>query len=113
MYLHHRHPAFVVRWRDADTVILKVHNDYKSVGLDVVHRLTWIQAPEQNTTEGKTATARANALAPVGSMVIVETYKLDGDPDGWGRWLANIYCEEGSVSEILLKEGLAKPYVRK
>lgn len=111
--LLHLHPAEIIRWIDADTVILKVHLDYRMIGEPVTHRLTWIQAPERYSAEGKVATARVNELAPPGSYVIVQTFWLDGYPDSFGRWLANIFTgpdADISISELLLREGLAVPY---
>lgn len=108
--LRHLHPADVIRWIDADTVILRVHLDYRMIGEPLYHRLTWIQAPERYTAEGRLATARVNELAPAGSRVVVETFWLDGYPDSFGRWLANIFVGEESVSELLLREGFATPY---
>lgn len=111
--LRHLHPADVIRWIDADTVVLRVHLDYKVLGEPLHHRLTWIQAPERRTPTGIVATARVNELAPAGSRVVVETFWLDGYPTSFERWLANIFVGEDSVSEILLREGLAVPYVKK
>ena len=106
------HPATVIRWRDADTVILKVHQDYHTIREPEIHRLAWIQAPERYTMAGKVSTARVNEVAPPGSLVLVETFKLDGDMDNWGRWLADVICDSGSISQLLLQEGLAVPYLR-
>lgn len=111
--LLHLHPAEIIRWVDADTVILRVHVDYRHIGEPLYHRLTWIQAPERYTERGKIATARVNELAPPGTMVTVQTFWLDGYPDSFGRWLANIFIGPDnniSISELLLREGLAVPY---
>lgn len=111
--IRHLHPAEVIRWVDADTVILRVHTDYRHIAEPMWHRLTWIQAPERFSDEGKLATARVNELAPAGSMIVIETFWLDGYPDSFGRWLGNVLVEQGSVSEILLMEGFAVPYTKK
>lgn len=108
----HIHPAYVIRWVDADTVILKVHLDYFHRGEPLWHRMLWIQAPERYTERGKIATARVNELAPVGSRVIVRSFMEDGEKDNFGRWLAEVFAGDVSINQLLLAEGLADPYLK-
>lgn len=107
----HVHPAYVIRWIDADTVILKVHLDYLMRGEPLRHRLLWIQAPEKRTIEGKIALARVNAIAPPGSRVIIRSFMENGDGDSFGRWLAEVFVGDVSINQLLLAEGSATPYL--
>lgn len=110
----HEHPAEVVRWIDADTVILKVHLDYLFHGDPIRHRMLWLDAPERYTDGGKAATAEVNRLAPVGSKVLVRSFKEAGHPDSLYRWLAELWCPslDISINEHLLKEGFADPFMQ-
>lgn len=107
----HLHPAKVVRWVDADTVILQVDLDYHIGTSPIRHRLVWINAYEKNTPEGKRGIAYVNKLAPVGSDVIVRSYKYTGDEDDFGRWLVEVYVGEDSINQLLLQHDLAVPFM--
>ncbi len=112
----HEHPATILRWVDADTVILKVHLDYFMHGEPLRHRMLWLDAPERYTDGGKAAIKAVNQLAPVGTRVLVRSYKDEGDEDSFGRWLAEVfvpnYMGDISINEYLLKNGLADPYMQ-
>lgn len=106
----HIHPAKVVRWVDADTVILTVHLDYNMQTVPIRHRMLWIDAYEKRTALGKRAILRVNELAPVGSEVIVRSYEIDGEEDNFGRWLCEVFVGDISINQLLLQEGLATVY---
>lgn len=106
----HVHPAKIIRWVDGDTVWLEVDQDYRQKGKHN-HRLAWIQAPKNSTEEGKAATALVNKLMPPGTEVIVRSYKPEGDPDNWTRWIAEIIYQGVSINQFLLSEGYADPYM--
>ncbi|WNN96005.1 nuclease [Arthrobacter phage Hirko] len=105
----HVHPARVIRWKDGDTVVLAVDLDYNIKGDPLVHRLLWINTPEKKL--GAAATARVNALAPAGSRVIIRSFKVEGDEDSFGRWLAEVFVGDVSLNQLLLAEGLAVPFM--
>jgi len=107
----HLHPAKVIRWVDADTVILQVDLDYHIGTAPIRHRLVWINAYEKNTALGKKAIKYVNQLAPEGSDVIVRSYKATGDEDNFGRWLVEVYVDDESVNQLLLKEGFAVSFM--
>lgn len=105
----HVHPALVGRWVDGDTVYLDVDLDYR-IGGTLDFRLYGIDAAEHTTLAGKAAIVLVNQLAPVGSPVVVVSYKT-GDEDSFGRWLAEIFTPAGeSINQRLIKEGMAVPY---
>lgn len=112
----HEHPAKIIRWKDADTVVLQVALDYFIVGTPLIHRMLWLDAPERYTDKGKAATKAVNELAPPGSWVVIRSYKPEGDEDNFGRWLAEVYVPnymgDISINEYLLREGLADPYMQ-
>jgi len=109
--------AEVVRWLDGDTVVVLIDRGFKDRSLRHI-RLLGIDTPETRsklrwgTRElAKQATERAIALSPVGSEVMVRSYK----PGKYGgRWLGEIWpadkSEERSVNQIMLDEGLARSY---
>jgi micrococcal nuclease len=104
----HVHPATIVRWKDGDTVVIMVDQDYENFAKKV-HRLLWINTPERAL--GKAATARVNALAPPGTKVVVRSYKTEGDPDSFGRYLAEVFVGDTNLNQLLLAEGLAVPFM--
>ena len=99
--------ATVVRIVDADT--LDVDLDYG----DRLHairrlRLQGVNAPEQATERGQLATAFVNVLLPVGTEVVVTTFK----PDKYGRQLAVVHLPGGSdLATELLRRQYAEAYV--
>lgn len=107
--------AEVVRWVDGDTVDLLVDLGF-TVLMRARFRLLGIDTPETNRTAsreaGHAATAFAEALAPPGSVVLVESRKTGK----FGRWLGVVYPREGggdplvSVNDALLAAGHAEAY---
>jgi endonuclease YncB( thermonuclease family) len=105
----HVHPAKVVRWKDGDTVILLVDQDYENTAKKS-HRLLWIDTPERKL--GAAATAYVNRLAPPGTDVVVRSFKDEGDHDSFGRYLAEVFLGDLNINQHLLQLGLAVPFVR-
>jgi micrococcal nuclease len=107
--------AEVVRWVDGDTCDLLVDLGF-TVLVRQRFRLLGVDTPETNRKAsreaGNAATAFAEALAPVGSVVLVQSRKTGK----FGRWLGVIYPMEGegdplvSVNDALLAAGHAVPY---
>jgi endonuclease YncB( thermonuclease family) len=110
----HEHRAKVIRWIDADTVVLHVKLDYLMHGNPLIHRLLWLDAPERYTDGGKLATAKVNELAPPGSTVFIRSFKEEGHPDSLYRWLAEVFVPgaEDSINEYLLRYGYAEPFMQ-
>lgn len=101
--------ATVVRWVDGDTVWLTVDLGFRLTTTNDF-RLYGIDTPERGQPGYAEATARATALAPAGSTVLVTTYK---NPDKYGRWLAEVFAGGINVNQTLIVEGLARPYLGK
>lgn len=96
----------VVRWVDGDTVDMNIDLGFH-LTMAGRFRLDGIDTPERGRPGSLEAKARAEALAPVGSHVMVLTEK----GDKYGRWLAVVCPPEGPpVNVTLVYEGLAKPY---
>lgn len=106
----HVHPAKIVRWIDGDSVVLAVDQDYENTATKR-HRLLWIDTPERKL--GAAATAYVRELAPFGTRVVVRSFKDNGDPDSFGRYLAEVFIGDININQLLLREGLAVPYVDK
>lgn len=100
--------AEVIRWIDGDTVDLKVDLGFH-MWAQTRFRLHGIDTPERGQPGFKEATAAANALAPPGSTVVLESFK---DGDKFGRWLGVITAsgETACVNDVLVDEGYAKAY---
>lgn len=111
-FLHH-HPAKVIRWIDGDTVVLYVDLDYRHYG-ELVHRLAWLDTKPLSTVEGARAKYEVLRLAPVGSDVIVRSFKPGGESGSFDRWLAEILLPDGtSVNQHLLANGFAEIRMKK
>jgi endonuclease YncB( thermonuclease family) len=107
----HVHPARIIRWIDADTVVLSVQLDYFMRGEPLRHRMVWINAYEKRTPEGKEAAAYVNRVAPAGSEVTVRSFKQGGQEDDFGRWLAEIFVGDLNLNQELLRLGYAVPFM--
>lgn len=99
--------AKVERWIDGDTIDAIV-----DLGFNVLtkqrFRLAGINTPEKGQPGFNEAVTRVNELAPIGSAITVECLGYDK----YGRWISNIMTPDKTlVNEILLKEGLALPYI--
>ena len=104
--LSYTYRATIVRWVDGDTVWLTIDLGFR-MSATTDFRLYGINTPERGQPGYAEATAQAKALAPVGSEVLVTTYKA---PDKYGRWLAEIFANGIDVNQTLITEGLAVPY---
>lgn len=103
-YTYH---ARIQRWVDGDTVDLRVDLGFKMYA-ETRFRLYGIDTPERGAPGWSEATAAAKEFAPEGSYVVAQTYK---DGDKYGRWLALIELEDGSmVNERLIEGGYAVAY---
>jgi micrococcal nuclease len=108
--------AMIDRWVDGDTCEVTV-----DLGFRVFHavtvRLLGIDTPERNSTDPEQrakavlARKRASEIAPVDHEVTIETSKPD-PRDKYGRWLCVMRPARTdlSVADVLIREGLGKPY---
>lgn len=119
----YQYKATVVRIVDADTI--KVFIDL-GFGIDytgeqrkgVSLRLAGINTPEirgEERPKGLIAKERVENLVPIGTEIIINSYK---DDKYHGRWVAEIFApiivdeelEYYDLAELLVSEGLAKVY---
>lgn len=120
--------ATVDRWKDGDTVVLDIDRGFKQKDEERVWRLYGIDTPElhpRRTVRGvrrtdaylarekrdaKRALEVVEALAPVGSRVLIRTVRFTRH-DSLGRYLAVVYAAEPtmkhSINRILVGSGLA------
>lgn len=88
--------ATVTRVVDGDTVDLMVDLGFR-VTTKIRTRLLGINAPEVSTPEGCVSRDRLREHLPVGTEVVVSTFK---DPtDKYGRWIATL-VKKGSTESI-------------
>lgn len=112
--MEYTYEAKVISWIDGDTVALEVfkHFDFgfhiKLTGYYEGHfRLLGVDTPERGKLNFKAATEAARKIAPVGSIVYIETFKTDK----YGRYLAKVLTSEGvDISEALITMGLGERY---
>lgn len=106
--------AEVIAWIDGDTVALAVTKDY-DFGFHITvsghyeghFRLLGVDTPERGHLNYRAAGDYARKLAPVGSIVTIETHTYDK----YGRYLAKVVTSEGiNVANELIKMGLGYPY---
>lgn len=104
--------ATIVRWVDGDTVWLTVDLGFRFT-MTSDFRLYGINTPERGQTGYNEATQFAEKSAPVGSSVIIKSYK---DPDKYGRWIVQIFTGDITVvgqtdlNDALVAGGFAVPY---
>lgn len=96
--------AVVSKIVDADTMDLKIDLGFR-IGTLIRVRLLGINAPEMRTQEGKAAKGALLSFLPIGSEVIVRTYK---DPvDKFGRWLGNVEVTGIDIARWLVANSYA------
>jgi endonuclease YncB( thermonuclease family) len=111
--------ARVVRWKDGDTVVLHVDQGYGN-WTEQPHRVVGLFAPEKRNPGGPEALAAAQELAPVDSMVYIDTRK-PSVLDLWHwtqqgrtfeRWLAVIYIGDGreNFADKMIEKGMGTRY---
>lgn len=105
--------AKIIGVYDGDSVTALVDLGFK-INFTIKIRLKGINTPEirgKERSEGLIAKARVVDLI-LNKDVILKTHK---DRTGkYGRYLGEIFLKEGdiSINQILLNEGLAKPYLK-
>ena len=101
--------AVVRRWIDGDTVKALVDLGF-GVWQSVTLRVVGVDAPERNQPGFEEASAFVNTLAPVESVVIVQTIKPgDAAAQTFGRWLARVWTPDGvDVAEAVKAGGFGE-----
>ena len=108
----YNYEATIRRWVDGDTVDVDIDLGFGLVYSNQRIRLYGIDAPEQRTRDlvekekGLAATAYVNEQAPVGSKVVIKTYK----DDKYGRILGEIFVGDKNLNTLLTIEGHAIRY---
>lgn len=107
--------ARTTRITDGDTCRMLFQLGFR-VAIEETVRLLGIDAPETNSPDpnvrlaAQMAKARLGQLLPPDLTVTVTTHK-NRETDRYGRYLADIELPSGGyVSQILLAEGLVRPY---
>jgi micrococcal nuclease len=102
----YQYNATVLRWVDGDTVDLRVDVGFR-VYMETRFRLNGVDTPERGCENYAQAKEFCQAQAPVGSEVLINTYKADK----YGRWLVTVMAS-GTVplNDRLISAGLAVPY---
>lgn len=99
----------MIKDTDGDTV----HGDLICEDLGIIFpeqrfRFMYVNTPEKKHEGYEEANAFTSEHLKVGETYDIQVYKKDA----FGRWLTVIYIAEGvSINELLLKNGLAVPYI--
>jgi len=99
-----RYEATVLSNHDGDTITVIVDLGLETSRKEVV-RLAGIDAPEMGTPKGADSRDRLRALV-VGRTVVLE----DKGREKYGRMMAVVWVGVTNVNQLLVDEGLAKPY---
>ena len=109
----YKYQATVRRWVDGDTVDVDIDLGFGLIYSNQRLRLYGIDAWESRTRDlaekekGLAATAFVNEMAPVGSKIIIVTYK-EGK---YGRILAEIFLDDyTNLNKLLTEKGHAERY---
>jgi micrococcal nuclease len=107
----HQYPARVTRVVDGDSLVVDLQSHVLGIQFeikDVYLRLLGIDTPELRgeTREAGLIAKRFVEDLILGDSVVIESYERDS----FGRWLAHVYYRDFNLSQLLLDEGLAKPY---
>ena len=109
----YKYEATVRRWVDGDTVDVDIDLGFGIIFHNQRLRLYGIDAYEQRTRDldekekGLAATAFVNEMAPVGSKVIIVTYKKGK----YGRIMAEVFLNDNTnLNTLLTEKGHAERY---
>lgn len=114
--------AVIHRWVDGDTVDVDIYipldfgfHYYQTNQFKIRVRLSGVDTPESGDAGYKEATAFSNQTAPVGTLLTIKTYKM---PTSYiatgtlGRYVADVYVGDTTVSKALVASGLGVEYTR-
>jgi micrococcal nuclease len=112
-YLYH-YRANVTKVYDGDTITADIDLGFGIILTDQKIRLIGIDTPE---LRGEEREEGLRVRDNVREMILKKkvTVKTEKDKSGkYGRWLAEIYIDgkTESLNQILLNEGMAKPYLK-
>lgn len=109
----YKYEATICRWVDGDTVDVDIDLGFGLIFHNQRLRLYGIDAYEQRTRDlnekekGLAATAFVNEVAPVGSKVIIVTYKKGK----YGRIMAEVFLDDNTnLNTLLTEKGHAERY---
>jgi endonuclease YncB( thermonuclease family) len=101
----------VVDIHDGDTFTLTLDLGFNVSLTDQKLRLAHCNAPELATAAGKAALVWVAHLMPVGTQVTVDTIKVEGDKEKYGRWLMQVTLPDGTdLATVMIAAGQAVPY---
>lgn len=111
MQPNYTYEATVLRIVDGDTVDLNIDTGFRGSRVERM-RLYGIDTPERGQPGYAEATAYLAKLIPVGSSVVIQSFKPTMLPrqDSFGRWLVVIYVGDMSVNHAMLTAEVARPY---
>ena len=94
--------ATVERWIDGDTVVVWVDQGFDDQTREHL-RLKDCWCPELKTSGGPAAWSAADALAPAGTRVVIESFH--DRSESLGRYMANIWVRGQSIADYLISSG--------
>ena len=112
--------AEIAHWVDGDTVDVDLYvfldlgfHLYETKQFKERVRMYGINTPERGHPNYNEATAFEESLAPVGTEVMVKTYKMPtgyASEEKYGRYLADIFVQDVNLNQTILASGLAVAY---
>ena len=112
--------AQIAHWVDGDTVDVDIYifldfgfHKYSTTLMKERVRLYGINTPERGQPNYKEATTFQESHAPVGTEVLVKTYKMPtayASEEKYGRYLADIIVQDINLNQTILASGLAVAY---
>lgn len=106
----------ILEWKDGDTVVVNIDVGFDWKKKDTV-RIYGMNAHEIRSKDPKERALGlrdktfAEALAPVGSHVLIRTHKAGQDEEKFGRWLADITLRDGrDFAQIMIDSNHGIPY---
>ena len=107
----YQYRATVTAIHDADTYTLDIDLGLEAWLHNQKLRLAHANAPELPTPAGKAALVWVQHLMPVGTAVVIDTIKAQGDKEKYGRWLAQVTLPDGTdLADTMIAVGQVVPY---
>lgn len=92
---------------DGDTITVEIDHGFRLRHVETV-RLARINAPElkgEQRPEGLRSAVRLRQLLPVGTRIVLQTYK--SGVEKYGRFLADVMLGDVTINDVMVSEGFA------
>lgn len=106
----YKYRAFVYNVVDGDTFDARVDLGF-TVSVDIQFRLAGVDTPEITSRDPVVREVAQQAKRFVADRLLNKTVMLESfKVDKFGRWLADVFVDDKTISQLLIENNLGAPY---